>query len=111
MGDRPFDRLPMNTRLLRRPGRCPGLMACRPFGAETTQIETLKDNSPNGAAIHEPGASPRAVSGVIGVHETPTRAARVCWANERTECSVIPAICKRESTPRPSWMPAKRLRA
>jgi hypothetical protein len=50
-------------------GQRPGLMDCRPFGAETTRIEILKDSSPNGAAIHQPGASPRAVaSGVRTVH-------------------------------------------
>jgi hypothetical protein len=44
-------------------------MDCRPFGAETTQIEILKDTSPNGAAIHQAGASPRAVApGVRTVH-------------------------------------------
>lgn len=49
-------------------GRCPGLMACRPFRAETKRIQVLAENSPNGAVILEPGASPQAVSGVMRVH-------------------------------------------
>src|SRR5450756_787147 len=44
-------------------GRCPGLMACRPFRADTKTVQLAENSSPNGAAIREPGASPRAVSG------------------------------------------------
>jgi hypothetical protein len=64
----PFD-MPRTARWLlprvrpvRRPGRCPGLMDCRPFRADTEDNQPADNGSPNGAAIREPGASPRAVS-------------------------------------------------
>ena len=49
-------------------GRCPGLMACRPFRADTERFQPADNSSPNGAASREPGASPRAVSGAPRVH-------------------------------------------
>jgi cobalamin synthase len=51
--------MPVNTRRTDHPGRCPGLMASRTFRAESKQIRTREDSSPNGATLHEPGASPR----------------------------------------------------
>ena len=60
--------LPTNMRSVRRPGRCPGLMACRPFRAETEEFQPADSSSPHGAAIREAGAAPRAVSGDPRVH-------------------------------------------
>jgi len=39
-----------------RPGRCPGLIDCRPFRAEIREMVAL--SSPNGAVVLGPGASP-----------------------------------------------------
>jgi len=60
--------LPMNMRPVRRPGRRRGRMVCRPFRADTEGFQPADNSSPNGAAIREPGASPRAVSGAPRVH-------------------------------------------
>ena len=49
-------------------GRRPGLMGCRPFRADTEGFQLADNSSPNGAAIREPGASPRAASGEPRVH-------------------------------------------
>jgi hypothetical protein len=65
----PFDKLPMNLRRLPRPGRCPGLMAGRPFRAHVISIHQMPEvSSPDGAAIHQPGAAPRATVRLRGVH-------------------------------------------
>ena len=41
-----------------RPGRCPGLMNGRPVGAAVLQDLNPYGLSPEGAAIHEPRATP-----------------------------------------------------
>ena len=80
--------LPMNMRTVRRPGRRPGLMVCRPFRADTEGFQLADNSSPNGAAIREPGASPRAVVGGGGprVHGRSKPASSPVWSLRVIRC-------------------------